>query len=252
MFGNGKRLCTLTALFLWGLLLLPLSAFGASTGQIKGLITDKETGEPVIGASVVIVGTTMGSLTDLDGRFSILRLEPGKYLVRITSTQYNTVEVSDVQVNADLTSEVNQELTTKVSDIDKTITVVGKVDIIDKMETANKMTLTSEQIQTQPVTTVDAIMTQVAGVQKTASGEVVIRGGRAGEISYIGDGVPVGDPLGGAGQPGANMSLVSGSISEIQIRNTVTLFPVSLKLPRKPVRRITPGCRSSIRRMISE
>lgn len=217
MFGDGKRLRALTVLLLWGLLLLPLSTFGASTGQIKGVITDKDTGEAVIGASVAIVGTTMGAQTDLDGRFTILRLEPGKYTVRITSIQHSTVEVTDVKVRADLTTEVNQALEKKVSDIDKTITVVGKVDIIDRMETASKITLTSEQIKTQPVTTVDAILSQVAGVQTNTSGEVFIRGGRANEVAYIVDGVPIGDPLGGAGQVGASLSLVSGSISEIQI-----------------------------------
>lgn len=181
--------CALTLLF--------TAAFTASTGNIKGLITDKETGDPVIGVSVAILGTTMGAQTDLDGRYAILKMEPGKYTLRITSVQHATVEVKDVTVHPDLTTEVNQALEKRVGDLDKTITVMGKVDIIDKMEVAHKLTLNSNQIQTRPVSTVDDILHQVAGVQTTATGEVFIRGGRAGEVSYIIDGVPVGDPLGG-------------------------------------------------------
>ena len=147
MFGDGKRLCTLTVILLLGLLYLPLSVFGASTGQIAGKITDEETGEPVIGASVAIVGTNMGAQTDIEGEFIIHRLDPGRYPVRITSVKHATVMVTDVLVNADLTTEVSHALVIKASELDHVITVVGKVDIIDKRETANKLTITSEQIK---------------------------------------------------------------------------------------------------------
>ncbi len=217
MYRNGKRLCTLTVILLWGLLLLPLSSFGASTGSIKGKITDKATGEGVIGASVAIVGTSFGAQTDIEGKFSVRQLDPGTYSVRISSVQHSTVIVTDIQVKADLSTDLNQELEKKVSELDNVIEVIGKQTILNLKETSNQITLTSDDIKTRPVTSVDDILTQVAGIQTTTSGEVFIRGGRAGEISYIVDGVPIGDPVAGSGQAGANMSLVSGSISEIQI-----------------------------------
>jgi len=212
-----KRFYTLLAIFLVGLLIMPTAAFGAAFGQIKGNIIEAETGEPVINASVLVVGTKFGNFTDLDGKYIIPHLEPGTYTIKISSIEYNTVEVTNVVVNADLTTEVSQQLTKKVSDLDKTIEVVGKHDVIDRFETENKLTITSETIKHKPVQTVDALLSQVAGVQTTSTGEVFIRGGRAGEVSYILDGVPIGDPLGGMGQTGANLSLVSGSIQEIQI-----------------------------------
>jgi len=212
-----KRFCTLLAIFLLSLCLLPSAAYTAGVGQIKGTITDAETGEPIVNASVLIVGTNFGQITDFDGKFTILRLDPGTYTVRISSIEYTTVEISDVIVNADLTTEVSQKMTIKITDIDKTIKVVGIPDVIDRFSTENKVMITAETIKHKPVTTVDALLSQVAGVQTTPSGEVFIRGGRAGEVSYIVDGVPIGDPLGGTGQTGANLSLVSGSIQEIQI-----------------------------------
>jgi hypothetical protein len=64
----------------------------------------------------------------------------------------------------------------------------------------------------RPVTSVDEMLTQVAGVVTNAEGEIFIRGGRAGEVAYIVDGAPISDPLGGLGQSGASLHLVSRSI----------------------------------------
>ena len=218
MLGDSKRLVILPVILFVGLLLLPIYSFAAQFGQIKGTLTDAETGEPVIGASVAIEGTTFGAQTDLDGRYMIPRLEPGKYNLVISSVAYSTVNVTEVVVNADLTTEISRELEKKVAGLDDVITVVGKKDIIDRYEVANKLTISQEEIKSKPVQDVESLLEQVAGVQTTTSGEVFIRGGRAGEVSYIVDGVPIGDPLGGqGGSAGAALSLVSGSISEIQI-----------------------------------
>ncbi|MGM0739469.1 MAG: carboxypeptidase-like regulatory domain-containing protein, partial [Bacteroidota bacterium] len=46
----------------------------AQAGFISGQVTDAEDGEPLIGANVVIEGTTMGSSTDVDGNYRILNV----------------------------------------------------------------------------------------------------------------------------------------------------------------------------------
>jgi Ca-activated chloride channel family protein len=180
-------------------------AFATSTGQIKGRLTHKDTGKPIIGASVLVVGTTMGAMTDLEGKFQILRLEPGTYILRISHLEFVTLEITDVVVGVDSTVEINRTLISKVTDLDETITVTGSCDALDKFVVDSRVTITR-----RPVQTVDNLLTQVAGVRTTSEDEVFIRGGRAGEVSYIVDGVPIGDPLGGS--PG-NLSLVSGSIA---------------------------------------
>ncbi|HPI33214.1 MAG TPA: carboxypeptidase-like regulatory domain-containing protein, partial [candidate division Zixibacteria bacterium] len=78
-----RRLLTCT---IAGLVLLAVfggEAFGAATGKIAGTITDKETKQPVIGASVLVVGTSRGAQTDLDGKYTIFQVEPGTYTLRI-------------------------------------------------------------------------------------------------------------------------------------------------------------------------
>jgi len=218
MAGIGKRLLACALLISIGVLLLPIDSFAANTGQIKGRVTNKDTGEPVLGASVLVVGTTQGAMTDLEGYFQILRVDPGTYTLRISHLDFITVEVTEVVVKIDETFEANQKMSQKVTDLDQTITVVGTSDILDKFVVDSRVTMSQETIKQRPVQTVDNLLEQVAGVQTTAEGEVFVRGGRAGEVAYILDGVPIGDPLGsGRGQVGANLSLVAGSIAEIQI-----------------------------------
>lgn len=192
------------------------SVFAGSTGQIKGRLTDKETKEPIVGATVQVVGTKMGGYTDADGNFLIRNVEPGIYVVKISSLEYNTLEVQKVEVKADLSAEISEKLTKKITELDKVITIEGTRDVIDKFEVSGTTSINKEQIASRPVTSVDDLLTTVAGVKTNAAGDVFIRGGRAGEVSYIVDGVPIGDKVGGSSL-GTNLSLTSGSIQEIQI-----------------------------------
>ena len=151
----------------------------AAVGQIKGTITDKETGEVVIGASVMVVGTTFGAMTDFEGKYIIRRLQPGTYTIKISHLDFNIVEVIEVVVKPDLTAEVSIQLEKKTTEIGKTITISGQRDIIDRFETSNQISIHKEAIEKQPVTTVDELLDQGAGVVTNSSGEVFIRGGGA-------------------------------------------------------------------------
>ena len=188
-----------------------------STGQIKGKIVDKDKKEPVVGASVRIAGTKIGAMTDPDGNYQILRVEPGSYTLQVSAVGFQPMEIAAVQVTVDLTKQVDVSMTTAVTELKDVIRVTDKQDILNKFETSNQSTITAQTIKTRPVQTVDNLLKSVAGVQTTNSGQVFIRGGRAGEVAYIVDGVPVGDPLGGVAGTGINLSLASGSIQEVQI-----------------------------------
>lgn len=58
--------------------LLPLQAQQVS---ISGIVTDKKLNEPIIGASVVVKGTSNGCITDLDGNFQLNNVASGSTLV---------------------------------------------------------------------------------------------------------------------------------------------------------------------------
>jgi hypothetical protein len=60
------------------LLLLTSSIFlAAQNGVVKGKIVDATTNEPLPFVNVVVFGSTLGSVTDLDGNFQLFGLKPG-------------------------------------------------------------------------------------------------------------------------------------------------------------------------------
>ena len=65
------KLLRLALVIAVGLAILPSNVFSAATGKIKGSLVEAESGEPIIGASIMIVGTTSGALCDLDGLYII-------------------------------------------------------------------------------------------------------------------------------------------------------------------------------------
>ncbi len=66
---------------------------------VSGVITDAELGDPLIGANVIIQGTTVGSSTDLDGNFSITSDTPLPWTLEVSYTGFaqQTVEVTSAQ-----------------------------------------------------------------------------------------------------------------------------------------------------------
>ena len=66
---NKKHCCILLKVMLLFLTLLPMQAFAQT--QVTGTVTDQANGEPIIGATVKIKGTSTGVVTDIDGNYSI-------------------------------------------------------------------------------------------------------------------------------------------------------------------------------------
>lgn len=114
--------------------LVPLIIAAGTTGKIKGTVVEKNTGNPIAGASVMLIGTTQSAKTGPDGTFVIQDIKPGSYTIKVTLTGYKTVEVKAVSVMADLTTEVNIEMEKESSSNIRVIDVpVGK-DIIEQSE----------------------------------------------------------------------------------------------------------------------
>ncbi len=71
--------------------------FAGTTGKISGYVTDEETGEPIVGANVIIEGTYLGASADLDGYYSISNIPPGEYRVIFSAVGYQKIIVEKVQ-----------------------------------------------------------------------------------------------------------------------------------------------------------
>ena len=78
------------------LFMLVLSSFmyvaNAQQRNVQGMVTDPN-GEPIIGASVVVKGTTNGTITDFDGKFTLADV-PEKGILTVSYIGYKTVDLS--------------------------------------------------------------------------------------------------------------------------------------------------------------
>jgi hypothetical protein len=71
----------------------------AQNGFIRGAVFDDATGEYLPGVTILVEGTTIGTITDLDGRFN-LAIASGTYDLRLSFISYQTLNVSGVEVKA--------------------------------------------------------------------------------------------------------------------------------------------------------
>ena len=62
-------------------------------GAISGYITDENTGDPLPGAKALLVGTALGSLSDMDGKFYITNVPQGRYSLEISYIGYQSVKI---------------------------------------------------------------------------------------------------------------------------------------------------------------
>ena len=68
------------------------SAPPAETGRVEGVVTDVETGAPVVGAGVVIPALGIGAVTDREGRYAIADVPPGDHAVRAGAYTYHMTD----------------------------------------------------------------------------------------------------------------------------------------------------------------
>jgi len=78
-------------------------------GIVKGLIFDKKTKEPLIGAAIVVEGTTMGTTANLDGEFS-LKIPQGKYTLVVSYVSYQTKKYPNIAISSGKETVLNIEL----------------------------------------------------------------------------------------------------------------------------------------------
>ncbi|MBN2356670.1 TonB-dependent receptor [candidate division KSB1 bacterium] len=86
------------------------SVAAQNRGAISGRVTDAQTGQPLPGANVLLIGTVVGAVTTLDGSFSIQNLPAGTYRLRASIVGYITFEQKNVVVESGRTTALNIRL----------------------------------------------------------------------------------------------------------------------------------------------
>ncbi|WP_160716257.1 TonB-dependent receptor [Chitinophaga solisilvae] len=170
---------------LWTLLLLFITnaAVAGDPAKITGKVTDKKTGDPLIGLTVLVSGTGKGAATDVDGRYNI-PVQPGKYTLEFKFMGYQAKVISEVTVTAGKTTYLDvvmeEPSSKKLQEV--VITGTAKQESINALLTLQKNTSTvaqvvsAEAIRKSPDRNTAEVLKRVSGASMQEGKYLVVRG----------------------------------------------------------------------------
>ncbi len=156
----------------------------SQTGTLKGLVKDKKSGETLVGTTIVIPGTTLGTITDFDGKYSLKNIPVGTYTVQCSFISYKTEIQENVVIKDGLETEINFNL-------DEDVVEIGGVEVVAKAKRESESMLLLEQKQSasikesigaevlsnQGVSDAATAATKITGISKQEGGKTLnVRG----------------------------------------------------------------------------
>jgi outer membrane receptor protein involved in Fe transport len=184
---RGVQLLLMSVVVLWA----AGTVWGASKGKISGRVVDQQTGEPLPGCNILVLGTTLGAATDEDGYYFIINVPPGEYSLKATMIGYATVVQERVRVNIDQTTTVNFSMRQEAVP-GETVVVEAKRPVVQLDVSSSQSIVTSEVIKERPLDNFEEILATEVGVDLTASTEgsgLIVRGGGLNETDIVVDGL---------------------------------------------------------------
>src|SRR5688572_5689166 len=117
------------------LLLVVHPAYAQTTGRVDGRVLDNN-GDPLPGVTVTATSAqlqgTRTAVTEADGRFRLLALPPGNYMLKADLDGFNDLEVPDVAVSLDRTVSLELQLTPVFGEV---VTISAESPVIDVTST---------------------------------------------------------------------------------------------------------------------
>jgi outer membrane receptor protein involved in Fe transport len=161
-----------------------VSLHAGTTGKLAGRVLDTKK-EALPNVNVVIIGTTLGGVTDVDGYYSVLNIPPGTYDVQFRMVGYRSFTTKGVEITVNNTTKLDATLEDE-SITTEAIVVTAQRPIVDVGSTSTVASVSDKDIRALPVQELSDIVNLQAGV---VDGH--FRGGRAGEVQYQVNGVSV-------------------------------------------------------------
>lgn len=158
--------------------------YGQGSGNIKGVVTDKGSGEPLIGSNVFLDGTSLGAATDIDGNYTIRSIPAGSYKL---VAKYIGYKEQSVQINivSERTLALDIELeyaAVESEEVMVTAQALGQMSAINQQLSSQtiKNVVSAEKIQEIPDVNAAESVGRLPGISVVRSGgegnKVAIRG----------------------------------------------------------------------------
>lgn len=179
--------------------LLAASTFPVMAESIKGYVQDKNSGEPLIGATIQVVGSQNGVITDIDGKYS-LEIGQGKYSLLIKYIGYKDVYLADVNVG---TEPVNLNI-----EMEGNSQVISEVTVMAKRNLEGERTLQMErqkatlaienmgvkEMSMKGISNVQEGVKKITGISIAEAGQLIVRGLGDRYSSTTFNGLPIASP----------------------------------------------------------
>ena len=201
----------------------------ASGTSIEGFVKDAKTGEPLLGANVFLVGTSMGTATDASGKYLIQNVVVGNYTLRASYLGYKEVDVRiDIKANMRLSQDFQLE---PVGLESKTVVITaqasGQTQAINQQLSSDQIVnvVSAARIQELPDANAAESVGRLPGISVLRNGgegnEVVIRGLAPKYNKVLIDGIQMSSS--NPDNRSTDLSIISSNMLEgIQVSKTVT------------------------------
>lgn len=164
-------------------------------GDLSGSVKDAKSGETVPGATVQILGTTLGAITDNNGFYTIKNIPAKTYSVQASFIGYETVVKYNIVIKSGGIPDLNFELNESVSELGEVVVTANPFEKIEETPLSIQK-LSAEEIATYPGGNNDIakVVQSLPGVSGSIGGfrnDVIIRGGAPNENVYYLDGIEI-------------------------------------------------------------
>ena len=170
-----KTFCTL--------IILTFVSQWLTAATLTGRIVDKANGEPLIGAAIIIDGTSTGTITDYDGNYTLTNLPSGKNTIRVSYVSYQSTVREVVFANTSETKTVDFALQSDDKQIDEVAVVARK-----NLETENALmqerraasvaieNIGAREMAVKGVSNAEDGVKKLTGISIASAGQLIVRG----------------------------------------------------------------------------
>lgn len=163
--------------------LLAAPSLVAQTGTLFGTVVDEESGERLLGANIILVGTATGASSDLDGRFTIRNIPPATYDVRISIVGYAPKLVTGVVIGSGASLKLDVGMKSEAVTSEEVVVTAERLLSTEAAVLAERKKagaigdgISAEQVRRTPDATSGDALKRVTGLTVVDNKFVYIRG----------------------------------------------------------------------------